>query len=89
MDCKFCKKCGAKWIEGQLYWSTGVAGKELDLAGLVCNNISDEDPELGLCVNPLRGQTGGDTWEYRRGFADGLMTEWERANKGGTGGMTL
>ena len=81
MDCKTCKKCGASWINGQLYWNTGAKATELDLAGLVCNNISPEDPEANLCINQQKGQTGGDTWEYRRGFADGLMTEWERANK--------
>ena len=86
MNCKTCAKCGAKWLEGKLYWSTGATAKELDLAGLVCNNLNPDDPESTLCINPSRGQTGGDTWEYRRGF--GRYDEWERANKGG-GGMTL
>ena len=82
MDCKTCNKCGARWLEGQLYWSTGAMGTELDLAGLVCNNINPDEPDSNECINPQRGAEGGTTWEYRRGFADGLMTEWERANGG-------
>ena len=69
-------------MDGQLYWSTGALGQELDLASLVCNNLNPDDPDAKECINEKKGQTGGDTWEYRRGFADGLMTEWERANKG-------
>ena len=76
MDCKTCNKCEAMWIEGQHYWRSGVKGNELDLASLVCNNLKPgEDSE---CINPQRGQTGGDTWEYRRGFIDGAMKEYER-----------
>ena len=90
MDTKICPKCQAKWLDGQHYWATGKPGNEADLAGLVCNNLDPDDPESSQCINPARGQEGGTTWEYRRGFADGLMTEWERANGGGQqGGMTL
>ena len=40
VDTKTCPKCGATWIGGQHYWSgTGKLGNELDLAGLVCNNL--------------------------------------------------
>ena len=43
VDTKTCPKCGATWIGGQHYWSgTGKLGNELDLAGLVCNNLGDE-----------------------------------------------
>ncbi|BCU99497.1 MAG: hypothetical protein CM15mV28_0650 [Thaumasvirus sp.] len=38
-----------------------------DLAGLVCNNHGDE-----TCINPCKGSTSGQTWEYRRGMIDGL-----------------
>ena len=79
LNCKTCNKCGAKWLNGQVFWSTGAQGKDIDLAGLVCNNISTEDPDYTECINPARGQEGGQTWEYRRGYADGLMDEWERA----------
>jgi hypothetical protein len=62
MDTKICSKCGATWLEGQHYWSgTGNKGNELDLAGLVCNNLEDKTE----CINPLRGERGGDTWAKR------------------------
>ena len=60
-DIRECPKCGARWIDGQHYWSgTGKLGNELDLAGLVCNKLADE-----RCINPVRGQEGGVTWEDR------------------------
>lgn len=61
LDRKECPKCGALWLNGQHYWSgTGVKGNDLDLAGLVCNKLGDDQ-----CINPCRGQDGGDTWEKR------------------------
>ena len=70
---KTCSKCGAHWIEGQLYWSTGAKGKDEDLAGLVCNNLPpDAIPE---CINTERGSDTGQTWEYRRGFVDGALDQ--------------
>ena len=61
LDRKECPKCGALWLNGQLYWSgTGVKGNDLDLAGLVCNKLGDD-----RCINPCRGQDGGDTWAKR------------------------
>jgi len=70
---KTCSKCGAHWIEGQLYWQTGAKGKNEDLAGLVCNRLPDEDiPE---CINSKRGDISGQTWEYRRGFIDGVLEQ--------------
>ena len=61
LDRKECPKCGALWLGGQHYWSgTGAKGNELDLAGLVCNNLGDNQ-----CINPVRGQDGGDNWEKR------------------------
>lgn len=66
MDIKICPKCQAKWIDGNLFWSTGASGKESDLAGLVCDNLSDE-----TCINPLKGtEHGGDTWKKRMAFLD-------------------
>ena len=57
---KECPKCGATWINGQHRWATGIEGNERDLAGLVCNNLGDS-----TCINPKKGQEGGDTWEER------------------------
>jgi len=37
-----------------------MVGNELDLAGLVCNNLGDE-----TCINPKKGLDGGDSWEKR------------------------
>jgi len=66
-----CEKCGATWINGQHVWrGTGNTNKdsELDLAGLVCNNLGNHQ-----CINPKKGQVGGQTWEYRSGYIDGMI----------------
>lgn len=74
MDCKICPKCGAKIIEGQLYWATGQKGKMEDLAGLVCDNFSDDQ-----CINEFKGTDhGGQTWEKRRQFIDQAMVEFDK-----------
>jgi hypothetical protein len=66
-----CPKCGATWINGQHRWSgTGVRGSEIDLAGLVCNRLGDFQ-----CINPKKGQDGGDTWEKRLEFLDKMRSE--------------
>ena len=72
MNCKQCGKCGAKWIDGQLYWSTGVQGKEEDLAGLVCNKYGDAQ-----CINPKTGDETGDSWEKRDEYAKTLAAEFD------------
>ena len=70
-DNKTCPKCGATWIGGQHYWSgTGRVGNELDLAGLVCNSIGDFQ-----CINPKKGQEGGDTWQKRMEDLDQFAEE--------------
>ena len=64
MNTKTCPKCQAKWIDDQHYWFTGALGNEADLAGLVCDRLSDE-----TCINPIKGtEHGGDTWEKRMDF---------------------
>ena len=61
MERKECKKCGAIWINGEHYRAgTGKKGNELDLAGLVCNKLGDAN-----CINPCKGQDGGQTWADR------------------------
>ena len=56
-----CSKCGAVWLNGQHIWTgTGKPGNDLDLAGLVCNKLGDDQ-----CINPSKGLEGGITWEER------------------------
>jgi len=60
LERKECPKCGAVWMNGEHRWRTGNSGNELDLAGLVCNQNGDE-----TCINPKKGEIGGQTWEDR------------------------
>ena len=72
---KECPKCGATWINGEHRWSgTGNKGSEMDLAGLVCNNLGDD-----TCINPMKGRDGGDTWAKR--LEDLEKMEFESDNK--------
>ena len=64
---RVCSTCNATWIGEQLYWSTGKEGCPHDLAGLVCNSYGNE-----TCINPCKGSTSGQTWEYRRTLIDEL-----------------
>ncbi len=70
MESKTCPKCGAHWMEDQLYWSTGQSGKEIDLAGLVCNDYGDSQ-----CINPCKGEEGGQTWAKRLAEIDRLLAQ--------------
>lgn len=70
METKTCPKCGAHWMEGQLYWSTGNVAKEEDLAGLVCNSLGDD-----TCINPQKGVDGGMTWEERASEAERMVRQ--------------
>ena len=70
-----CPKCGAIWINGEHRWSgTAAKGNELDLAGLVCNKLGNHQ-----CINPKKGQEGGDTWARR--LEDLEKMEFESDNK--------
>ena len=67
MENKKCPKCGATWLNGQLYWATGAQGTDADLAGLVCDKYGDE-----TCINSLRGtEHNGDNWNRRFGDLEG------------------
>ena len=63
MSCRTCEICGAKWLDEQLYWSTGKQGKDIDLAALVCNNLPRG--KYVKCANPCKGQEGGIGWNER------------------------
>ena len=65
MNIKICPKCEAKWVDEQLYWSTGKEGCPHDLAGLVCNKYGD-----ATCINPCKGSDSGDTWARRAAWLD-------------------
>ena len=71
-----CPTCGAIWLNGQHRWATGAVGNDLDLAGLVCNQL-DESKE---CINLFRGQRGGDTWEKRVGVMEWHEKEIAKTN---------
>jgi hypothetical protein len=69
---KVCDTCGAKWLDGQLYWSTGKPGLERDLAGLVCNET--DSPK---CINPQKGTKGGQTWADRLKFLEDFENDFQ------------
>ena len=63
---KECLKCGARWIDGQLYWADGKEGCPHDLAGLVCNTLKNYGyVKENDSINPCRGSTSGMTWQHR------------------------
>ena len=68
-----CPKCGATWLNGQHYWSTGRMGDTKTLSNLVCGVV----PGPG-CINKdyKKGHIYGekDTWESRMKFID----RWEK-----------
>jgi len=71
LERKECPKCGATWINGKHVFRGTAASydkSELDLAGLVCNKLGNEE-----CINPSKGIEGGDTWERRAGYVEGAL----------------
>lgn len=74
MDLKTCPSCGARWVNGQLFWATGKQGRNIDLAALVCNRLEGEKAEN--CVNPCRGQDGGLGWEGREKMLESAILEF-------------
>ena len=63
MSNRNCVVCGASWINGQLYWSTGKPGKDEDLNALVCRSL--QGAKANSCINPAKGSEGGIGWEER------------------------
>ena len=77
IETKKCGKCGASWVNGQLYWATGAKGSEADLAGLVCDQLTDA--QAGSCINGQRGRNhNGQTWEQRASMLGGMQREIDR-----------
>jgi len=65
IDRKECPHCGAVWLDGKHIWrGTGASSpnSEFDLASLVCNTPHGKTDQ---CINPKRGEEGGDTWAKR------------------------
>lgn len=73
MNCRDCPKCGAKWIDGVLYWSTGQKGDPAVLANLVCD--LPQVQRGGGCINETAGDPKKDTWSKRRRFSEMLARE--------------
>lgn len=69
---KTCPTCQAQFLNGEHFWATGKKGNPLDLAGLVCNKFCKGRP----CINPCKGEEGGDTWEDRMGRLEVLESEY-------------
>jgi len=73
-----CPKCGAIWMNGQHYWSTGKLGDEKTLSNLVCGLKDFKE-----CINP-RHKTGHiygekDTWDKRAGKLNKIQKELDNA----------
>lgn len=77
-----CPRCGARWLNGQLYWATGKPGRELDLAGLVCNAVQDS-----ACINPCNGQEGGQTWAMRQAQASVVNVQMQQQAQASGAGL--
>ena len=76
MDQRKCDICGATWLAGQLYWSgTQKKGDEKDLNALVCRQLEGEKAEK--CINPCKGQPGGEGWEERLSKINLLLSEFD------------
>lgn len=74
-----CKHCGAVWLNGKHYWTTGSSDpdSELNLAGLVCNTPYGGNEK---CINPKKGMEGGQTWKQRMEFLDSQDFDGQNPN---------
>jgi hypothetical protein len=75
MSNRNCPVCGAHWVDGQLYWSTGKPGTDEDLNALVCRRLAPE--KASRCVNPSKGAEGGIGWEERLKMTEAALAEFE------------
>ena len=75
MSNRNCPICGAHWVDGQLYWSTGKPGKDTDLNALVCRRLAPEKAKG--CVNPSKGAEGGVGWEERLKMTEAALLEFD------------
>ena len=83
MNCKMCPKCGAKFMNGRLYWATGKAGDPEVLANLVCD--LPQVQRGGGCINQFKGNPSKDTWAKRAAFSDAMAEELDIGDTGGSG----
>lgn len=75
-----CPRCGATWLDNQLYWSTGAKADEKDLSNLVCGLRDFDD-----CINPIhkKGHIYGeaDSWEKRAKVSAKIDRELDDAKR--------
>ena len=75
MNCRDCPKCGAKWIDGVLYWSTGQKGDPAVLANLVCD--LPQVQRRGGCINETAGDPKRTPGPNAGGFQKCSLASWE------------
>jgi len=75
-----CPRCGAKWLNDQLYWSTGAKADERDLSNLVCGLRDFND-----CINPSHKTSHiygeADSWEKRSRASKKIDLELDYAKR--------
>lgn len=75
MTCKICPKCEAKFMDGQLFWSTGQKGDPEVLANLVCD--LPQVQRSGGCINKAKSNPSKDTWAKRQAYAEAMADEMD------------
>ena len=75
MTCRICPKCGARFMAGRLFWSTGQPGDPEVLANLVCD--LPQVQRGGGCINSATSNPMKDSWEKRAAFSDAMAEEMD------------